>query len=238
MNPEILQAVERMTEAVRRRARSIAMTRYVKAGQYKTEDTFRRQLWRAALELFRGDIDEFAFIDDYSSSIENQLTRAWNEGARSVDVDPREFTNEDVAELNRIIANEYDFILRLADDIITYRDEGNKIDDFRDKFRGRVELWVNRYRETINNARIWFDSKAKLEWVLGLSEHCDTCLQLSGIVAYAGEWEQAKIRPQNPPNGMLVCQGWNCKCTLVPTTRRRSPRALDQLIAIALARPG
>ena len=203
---------------------------------YKTVDAFQRQLWNAALHLYR-DGDTFGFVDSFVYSIDAQLTRAWNEGAREVDVDPTDFTAEDTQKLDEIIANEHDYILTLAQDIEDARIANMNLDDFRSKFAGRIDLWVNRYTDTVNSAKIWFGGKIKLEWVMGATEqHCQTCAQLNGIVAWSSEWLESGIQPQNPPNGMLECEGWRCDCHLNQTDKRRSPNALETLNTIAMSK--
>lgn len=213
-----------------------AMKAYLSHGMdaVKTIGAFQRQLWSAALDFFRGDTDAFQFIDDYVYAIDNQLSRAWREGAREVDVDPRDFTDDDLAKLDGIIQDQHEYILGLATDIENARIAGYTLDEFRTGFRSRVDLWVNRYSETVNAAKIWFGGRTKLEWVLGKTEqHCSTCSKLNGIVAYASEWQASGFQPQAAPNAMLECEGWRCDCELKPTDKRRSPKALETLMNIA-----
>ncbi len=211
-----------------------AMKAYLSRGIFKTIGAFQRQLWSAALAFFRGETDAFQFIDDYVYSIGNQLGKAWREGARDVGVDPRDFADEDLAKLDAIIASEHEYILGLATDIENARIAGYTLDEFRTGFYSRVDLWVNRYNETVNAARIWFGGRQKLEWVLGATEkHCLTCSKLNGMVAYASEWQASGFQPQAAPNTMLECGGWRCDCELKPTDKRRSPKALETLMNIA-----
>jgi hypothetical protein len=212
-----------------------AMKAYLNNGPLiKTEGAFDRQLWSAALDLFRGDIDEFAFIDIYTSAIDNQLTRAWNEGARSVGTDPRDFEDADIAYLQGIIDRENEFVLGLGGDIVDYKTEERTLDEFRVAFRSRVMIWANRYNDVKNQAAVYFSSKGqRLEWVYGDTQHCTTCAMLNGIVAFASEWETSGLKPQSPPNDAIECGGWHCQCKLEPTNKRRTPGALDRLLTIA-----
>lgn len=195
---------------------------------------FERQLWSYSLNHFRGKGD---FISDFAEAIDKQLTRAWNEGAREVEVEPEGFTAEDVQKLHEIISNEYNFILGLAGAIDEARITGMDEKDFRTKFMPRILLWVNRYKETVNAAKIWFGGKVKLEWVLGQTEQsCDDCMKLSGTVAFASEWLESGIQPQKPPNEMIGCGGWRCDCKLVPTNKRRTYGARNFLFDFATSR--
>jgi hypothetical protein len=143
-------------------------------------------------------------------------------------------TDDDRAELKAIIDGEYDQVIKLAEAIMESR--SGTLDEFRQKFRSRIDLWVNRYTDVIGRARVYFGGKTRLKWTLGKTEeHCETCAALNGIVAFASEWELAGIKPQSPPNEMLACGGWNCDCSLEVTDQRRSPNALDTLMNIATA---
>jgi hypothetical protein len=195
----------------------------------KTEGYFDRVLWQTVRDFYNSG-DATAFLDKMIATIRQQLTRAWREGARDMGVEPSEMTAEDLLELERIISSEYEHVIGLAEDIIQARVNGEGYD----KFRDRVGLWANRYTDVVNQARVWFGKRQKLKWVLGKTEeHCQTCAALNGMVAYAYEWERAGIHPQQPPNAVLECQGWNCDCQLVPTTERRSYGVFNQLLDIA-----
>jgi len=99
------------------------------------------------------------------------------------------------------------------------------------QFQSRVDLWVSRYEDTKNEAILFYSEKGqRLRWVYGDTQHCETCAQLNGIVAFASEWETAGVQPQSPPNELLECQGWHCACTLEPTDDRRSADALTRIL--------
>jgi len=103
----------------------------------------------------------------------------------------------------------------------------------------RADMWANQYRNAENTARqlIAEQTGGRLVWIYDpVKEHCETCEQLNGLVAFATEWAQAGFRPQNPPNPLLDCGGWQCGCALEQTDKRRSPRVLDTLLNIATAR--
>lgn len=208
----------------------------------KTYDEYRSRLWRAALRLFNGGKERY-FPGSFARSIDFQLTEAWYEGADSVGVSPEDMTPDDMTILEGIINNENDFIDGIAGDIATDRDAGMKPDDFESKYGSRVDTWAQRYVEVSNTARVKFGGKQRLKWNLGATEkHCPFCEKLNGIVAWASEWDQTDIHPQDPPNrhlsgeinGVPGCGGWHCDCGLNPTDERRTARAMDRLTEIAL----
>ena len=189
----------------------------------KTQDAYLRHMWQDAREYFTGEQDAFQFIDSFVAEIDNQLTRAWNEGAREAGVDPREMDDPDLVILQDKIENEREYILGLAGDIDQARADGLTPAEFKQRFYSRVEMWANRYKETVNDAKLYFGSLEKYEWQLGATEqHCATCYRLNGVVATGEEWDESGLRPQNPPNERLECGGWKCDCSLVPTKKRRT----------------
>lgn len=213
--------------------RAVALREYVKAGEFKTPDTYMRQMRRTVSGLFGGQINEFQFVDEFVSMIDNQLHMAWKVGAYDVGVMEEDFVYDDMIHIDTIINNEYQFVLRFAQDIVETRDAGGKID----ALLARVDLWANRYNEVVAEAHVWFGKKTRLQWVMGgTEEHCETCQKLHGIIAFAEEWNASGVRPQHPPNPNLECQGWRCDCYLDPTDQRRTPRALERILNIVMSR--
>lgn len=205
---------EEVIRQVTARLRSTALIEYVKAGEFKTEGTYRRQLWRVIRDLYNQEIDEYVFVDDMADYIDNQFTRAWNQGARDMNVLPNQMKDEDIAELARLIEQERYYMLRLADDILHAR---IKPDGSIEPFRRRADLWANRYNEIVGLAHVWFGGKMALEWIYGDTvDHCDDCSKLAGVVATADDWKASGWKPQSRD---LECGGWNCRCSLVATTK-------------------
>jgi hypothetical protein len=205
------------------------VARYLDVTGVKTQEHYNRQMWFYCLSLFRGEEDAFAFISDMTEAISEQLTKAWNEGARAVGIEPDEFTSEDKVMIDEIIKAEYEFILGLGSDIEAVIGT-LELKEFSAQFRPRVDVWAMRYQDVVNRAKAHFGNRTKLVWRLGPSKkHCGTCSSLNGIVAYAKEWEASGVRPQSPPNKALQCGGWNCKCNLEVTTERRTRNALQRI---------
>lgn len=205
-----------------------------KIAERKTYERYRSQLWQAVQRLYSGGRDA-AFMATFIRQIDTQLTEAWNKGAADDGVQPDEMTRDDFVILEAIIDNETQFIQRLADDIAEAVANGIEKADFDKRFSARVDLWANRYNETVNRARMQFGQKQRFEWKLGnTEEHCSTCSRLNGIVAFGHEWESAAVHPQIPPNPALECGGWRCDCELKPTKKRRSIRALDRITEITV----
>lgn len=205
------ETINRLIVAIRR----AAMLEYIKRGYVKTEGTYRRQVWNAMRDLFSGNTDEFEFIDDFNSYIDNQFTRAWNAGAREMGVNPSQFTDADITALADLMSAEQGYMLQLADDILGAKNSGLTLDQFRAQFGGRADMWANRYNEIQSLARVHFGGKRMLIWVYGGTEdHCADCEALEGTVATAEDWAAYPLKPQSRA---LECHGYNCQCSLVPT---------------------
>lgn len=202
-------------------------------GEYKTYDQYRTRLWAAALRLFHGGRDA-GFLATFARSIDVELTKAWNEGADEIGIAPDEMTDRDMKVLGKIIANENKYTAGMADDIVQAKDDGMDPDQFERQFGNRVNVWANRWNDVRNQALLYFGKKQRLIWGLGHAEnHCATCPQLNGIVAFGDEWSRVGFHPQRPPNNKLACGGWECGCDLSPTTQRRTTNALKKLRVIA-----
>jgi len=202
----------------------------------KTLEMFDRQLWSYSLEFFRGEISDGEFEQLFIDAIENQLTRAWNEGADEVGVSIEDMTEDDLGILQGLITDEIGYLTGLGVDIIDAKEstsgmtEGEALDAFRSQFRSRIDVWASKYGEMVNKSKAHFGGKTKLKWELGATEkHCETCEWLNGTVAYAYEWEQAGVYPGESGSSVLACGGWNCDCKLTETDERRSPNAIQRL---------
>ena len=190
----------------------------------KTYDYYLRTIEGYVRDLYRGDIEEGDFVTQMSELIDAQLNRAWAEGMRENELDPVEdMEPEWQSMLDEIILSEYDYVDNFAADIVAARDE--QLDW--EPLLSRADMWANRYNDVVNQS-IMTTKEQKLIWVYGDTDHCDTCVALNGIVAWASEWEEADIRPQSD---RLQCHGFNCACEIIPTGNRHTRNALDAIMS-------
>jgi len=185
----------------------------------KTQSYYKRVLNRAVLQFYRGDVDAFSFIDTMIRLIDDQFRRAWNEGARAVGYDPEDMTQDDLFVLLERQEQEKEYILNFASGI-----ESARLNDQSVKpFQNRAAMWANRYNEIRDWAKSYFGGQARLEWVLGPTEHCESCLALEGTVAPAYQWEEARAAGIYPKSKRLQCGGYNCQCSLQATAKPLTP---------------
>lgn len=194
----------------------------------KTADALTRQVYNLMVSLqSSGDLN--AFLDGMASVIQAQLTKAFRAALRDADLSP-DLVNQDGEgfkdELESMILSEYDFVDGLGADVLGGMSKA--------EMQARADMWGNRYNDAYNQATFIIAEQygELLEWIYGDTEHCDTCGELNGKVAYAKEWEAAGVKPQQPPNAALECGGWRCKCRLEFTDKKRTPNALNKIRGI------
>lgn len=129
-----------------------------------------------------------------------------------------------------VIQNEASYIEGYYLDIRAARMKGLPLEPFIQ----RAQVWANRWNDVYNAVKRLISAAygEKMIWVYGDADHCSTCEQLNGIVAYAKEWQDLGVQPQSPPNGKLRCGGWRCQCQLAPTDQRKTRGAVAKISAI------
>lgn len=181
--------------------------------------SYQARLRTAVRGLFKGTLTRSQFTDALESAIRRGLTQAWIEGAKQCGVGQDELTEKETDALAVVIKSEFEHIGNLAD----YIKEAEKLA----MAFGRLTLWVNRYTDIQNQAKVMACADKKLEWALGTTEdHCRTCPKLNGKVKRGSQWEKLGIRPQSPPNPCLECGGWRCLCQLRVTDKAISRGSL------------
>lgn len=176
--------------------------------------------------LWSGSMSFFEYVDTMVALIERGLRNAWYDGAAECGIKPDELSPEELYELHNAVNTEIQYIMDYANTIFA----GSKAN--RGKLRAlmpRSEMWVLRYTDIRNRARVLACGDQKLLWEYGDTQHCNSCLALNGKVKRASFWRQAGVTPQHPPNPYLECRGYRCRCTLTVTTLPISPGPLPML---------
>ena len=197
--------------------------------QLKSQSSYRQQIRSAVRGLWTGELDITDFILWMQDAIDNGFNAAWKEGMASVGLQyPEDMTSEEQNALRLAIYDENQYIFGFGEAI----EQGSKANGGKlgTQFQ-RVELWVKRYLNLVNQARQMAQNDPVLEWMLSAKESCTSCLRLNGQRRRASVWAASDLRPQHPNklNCMISAGGVDvCKCQLVPTdqppTRGRIPR--------------
>lgn len=205
-----------------------------KPTEYKTYDYMLAQIEGLVRGLYSNNVGG-NFIDIMANLISGQLTQAYRQAFEDEGYTDYFLPDYLQTSLTEMVVNQYTFVDQYYRDIIDARIDGTPINPL----LSRAQLWAQRWTEAYNEAvrLITEHDGGNLIWRLGATEeHCPECAKLNGIVARATEWNISGFKPQNAPNDALTCGGWRCDCTLTPTDKRRSPKALDTLMNIRLSK--
>lgn len=185
-----------------------------------------RGLWSGALAFDQ-------FFDAMLTSIRRGLTQGWNIGARQVGVAPGEQTGAERIALQQAIARESRYITGLGEFI----EENSRAVVGPGKRRAalsriysRLNAWMVRWLDVRNQAVMMGRGDPKLKWVYDpRKKHGETCAKLNGKVKRRSTWLAAGVRPQNAPNPLIECGGWECGCQYVVTDEPLSRGPLPRL---------
>lgn len=175
-------------------------------------EAYQRALRSPVRALWQSVIDIEQFKSAMLSVIDRGLNRAWIGGAAECGISADELTQEEQETLGERLIEEISHVGDFAAAIVeNSRAQGGKLTPL----FGRLELWVNRYRDVTNQAKQISCRNSKMIWVIGPTErHCPDCSNYNGRVYRASIWEKNDIRPQHP---RLACHGYRCLCVLQPT---------------------
>lgn len=187
---------------------------------------YRAGLRSEVRALWTGATDYFQFWEGMMTTIQSLLTLAWYKGAAECGIQPAELSPEERVVLQDAIRNEMGYIDELAARV----EENSKANGGKlTPLLTSLNVWANRYNDVENRAKLMACGDRKLKWVLGVAEHCSSCVKLHGKVKRASYWQARGVQPQNPPNALLECGGWNCQCGLIPTDGPASKGPLPRL---------
>jgi len=188
------------------------------AEQSRAASNYHYSIRTAVRGLWTGALLYMQFIDSMMSTTRAGLTWAYAEGAAACGITPAEYTFEEKIALEQAIVREQNYIGQFADAI----EKGSKANGGKlEPFMTRAKMWMNRYNDLVNRAKVTACANRKLLWRLGATEeHCRDCARYDGRIHRGSTWARYEIRPQSPK---LACHGFNCLCTLEPTDERALP---------------
>ena len=185
-----------------------------------------------AIELFVSEgrrlFDAGKFFSETRELIRRQYPVAWAEGMMEVDLTPADMTAKERLALQTATNAAVSAVPSLRDFILTHLKKDDPTRTYAATIAPRVNIWINGYGAIAARAAAMAGKDEKLEWRLGVAEHCTSCVRLAGKVKRASWWSDNGVLPRVPSAEYLVCRGFNCKCTLNPTekplSRGRMPR--------------
>lgn len=181
------------------------------------ESTFRNSIQSSVRGLWSGVLTQSQFKSAMNSALHRHLTIAWNEGAKECGIEADELSEDESKARDSFISEQGSYVSDFGDRIKEVnKKSGGKLQPL----FGRAEMWVNRYADAQNQAKVLACGNKKLTWILGATErHCRDCSGYSGKVFRATAWESVGARPQS---SNLSCHGYRCRCRLEVTSKRAS----------------
>lgn len=182
----------------------------------KSIESYQSNLRGAVRGLWSGVIDEFGFAEQMTLAINRGMRQAFEEGAQKNGILPSDYTDAEWEIINSAIASQVTYIDNFADYISqNNRDSGGKLEPL----FSRLQLWVNKYQEIVEQASIVTGENKKYKWVTHAGESCESCKKLNGKIKRASFWDEKSLYPGCD---ILQCmQGAKgvpvCKCTLEET---------------------
>lgn len=179
----------------------------------KSVNTYERTLTRLGNAYAKGEIDLNTFREQMRETIAKQMKLAWDAAKKELGTEATGLDTD--AELFELIEDELEYVEGLAHAL--YMSEKG----LAKAIRNRLKLWANGFMRLKNAALATLGGGVNLQWRLGdTEEHCADCLAFDGLVFKGRQWKEAGALPQSHD---LECNGYNCDCALVPTTKALSP---------------
>jgi hypothetical protein len=222
---DMLKQAQSIVKALGIESRLSANTRLV-LSEYKTADYMEKQIVGLVRGVYSGDVGG-DFIDIMANLISGQLTAAFATAYTDEGYDGAlpDFLD---AALTQMVVDQYTFVDQYYKDIVDARLDGTPVEPL----LSRAGMWANQWNAAYNEAIRLMAAEygGNLMWILGEADHCETCLALNGIVASGVEWDESGWQPQSQD---LQCHGYNCACSLVTTSQRRTRGAAGILAGIS-----
>ncbi len=187
-----------------------------------------------AIELWNSGGDRTSagqFWSETTQLIIRQYPVAWAEGMMEVDLTPADMTAKERAALNAATNAAVGAVRNFQHFIVAQikRKEDDPTLRFEQAVGPRVNIWINGYGAIAARAAAMAGKDQKLEWRLGVAEHCVSCLKLNGKVKRASWWIDNQVLPRVPASEVLACHGFNCQCGLFPTDKPLSRGRMPNL---------
>lgn len=163
------------------------------------------------------------FDHAFEGSIERNLTIAWSEGLAAGGVTLAEQTFQERMELLLIITTQQVFVPKFRNAIVA----GSKANKGKlGALFTRLDMWVNVYQKTVDQAKAHALANQKVKWFLGATKkHCRSCAGFAGRVYRRSTWAANNALTRSPA---LACTGRRCDCELEPTDERVTPGKFPQ----------
>jgi hypothetical protein len=157
-------------------------------------------------------ISNFLARQSLRATLNQEGRKAFIDGMKVAGGSEDELNNEDELTLTRWANEQSNYITKFLGEITDGKITKANVDN-------HVEMWVNKSLQSAYHDGMVKAGKNKFFiWVYGATEHCTTCLRANGQIHRLRAWKDAGVMPQS---SRLQCEGYNCKCRLIPITGAR-----------------
>jgi len=180
-----------------------------------TRRAFERDMNDLLNQALNGNIERRRFGIVLRALISRHGRAAYRDGLQAGGVDPEDISEDDLAEINRLIAAQSTYVTQLGAAIFR-RDAVSQA-----QAGVKPALWFNKSITPFYDAGLLSANRnGYYEWQLGLTEdHCSTCLSLNGQIHRLKDYHRRNLLPKSEE---LECGGWQCDCRLIPRENTRA----------------
>lgn len=171
------------------------------------------QLTNLVYDVFNGNSDPVDFRRAHKALLREVAPDVYLEGMREGGID--EPDDEDTAQMSEAVDDWLGAQLSFVNDFAKAIGEARKDKEQRDSILARVDQWVDSLRTLGDLGKAYALKNEKGSWVMGDTEHCDTCLRLSKMKPHRLSWfvDRGYI-PRENGSDTLDCHGFNCQCEI------------------------
>jgi hypothetical protein len=173
------------------------------------------QLSNLVYDVFNGRSDPVDFRRAHKALLREDAPNVYSEGLREGGIAEGDIDEEDRAAMSEAVSDWLGSQLPFVNDFSKAVGAAGKDKTQRAAILARVEMWVDSLRTLGDLGRAYATQNEKGHWVLGDTEHCDTCLKLSNMKPHRLSWfvDRGYI-PRENGSETLDCHGFNCQCTI------------------------
>lgn len=169
---------------------------------------YEELLQELAEDALNDRISQAEFLDEAGILVAQQVLLAFLEGSEKT---TNQLTDRDREVIDLQTDENLDALPQFYNDILGF--EGNEEPEV--NIENRVRMWGNSIFGVFTLGILHGIREGQhMAWVLGATDHCDTCLDLSTIVATRAEWRDSGWHTQSRE---LDCHGYRCQCRIVET---------------------
>ena len=189
-------------------------------------DTYVTALHQTVRGLWGGTYTLVEFMDAMESVLTRYLLAAWLTGFAVCGLEEEDMNSDEITARSDWIKGQFAYVWGLGEWI----EEHSKANGFKlEQSIQRAAVWEARWDEGYMLGKTAGCRDAKAIWTLGSSEHCTSCLKLSGKVKRMSFWNSHGILPRVAAASYLMCRGYKCQCSLELTDKPMSKGPLPSL---------